>query len=460
MKQANNRSEHQPMRGPVSHPTPSEAELARTCGKTIALVLATDFGTTPLKVAFEDEDKKPVVCEKPKDDEEKTPRPLQRFDGTTATSIAAMRALEARFARVYVLAGGTPEERYALEDEASGDITAARSSNSAPRQADRGVEFIPFDANTAYQATLDACGFTLYDIPKGTLDYATKALRDNPDADSVMLLSCDQVRITPAHLLEICRAFRENPTRDVIASWIQWYRLTPMLISRSFLEGLNASGLCDPGPNGVDRPLPRINLKDVVFGEEKLAPNAIVPDKLAAFQKDLTLSAREAVQIARKKIETEQGNPQTEGVEGVKGEGGLGDLHKASSAAKRGLSERLKAPEASPAPRPKSPSAPPPMKSFLKSRTTWLRAWMPGARSFPGKSASVSPGQTPGHGATARTSRCSTTASRRTHSPTWTPLPRRSAASARFRRRPTSTSTRTRTCTAGATNFPPMPQSI
>ena len=300
MKQANNRSEHQPIRGPVSHPTPSEAELARICGKTIALVLATDFGTTPLKVAFEDEDKKPIVCEKPTDGEEKTPRPLQRFEGTTATSIAAMRALEARFARVYVLAGGTPEERHALEDEVSGDITAARSSNSAPRQADRGVEFIPFDANTAYQATLDACGFTLYDIPKGTLDYATKALRDNPDADSVMLLSCDQVRITPAHLLEICRAFRENPELDMVASWIQWYRRTPMLISRRFLEGLDASGLCKPRPGGTDRPLPRVKMKDVGFGEETLAANAIVPEKLSVFEKGCTLSAREAVQIARK----------------------------------------------------------------------------------------------------------------------------------------------------------------
>ena len=302
MKRANNRSEHQPMRGPVSHPTPSEAELARTCGKTIALVLATDFGTTPLKVAFENEDKKPVVCGNPKDGEEKTPRPLQRFEGTTTTSIAAMRALEARFACVYVLAGGTPEERGALEAAVSNGIAAADGGGNEACQEVGQIDFIPFDADKAYRATVDACGFTLYDVPKGVLDYAARALEDNPNADSVMLLSCDQVRITPVHLLEICRAFRENPELDVVASWIQWYRRTPMLISRSFLEGLDASGLCDPGPNGVDRPLPRINLKDVVFGEEKLAPNAIVPEKLTAFEKGRTLSACEAVQIARKEM--------------------------------------------------------------------------------------------------------------------------------------------------------------
>ena len=291
-------------------------------------MLATDFGTTPLKVAFEDESKKPVVCGEPKDGEKTTPRPLQRFEGMTVTAIAAMSALEARFARVYVLAGGTPEERRALEEVVSSDIAAVRNrgdahcdidngardnenahddgtthgEENAPRQSGEGVEFIPFDADAAYQATIDACGFTLYDVPKGVLDYAAHGLGDNPHADSVMLLGCDQVRITPAHLLEVCRTFRNNPTLDVVASWIQWYRRTPMLISRRFLEDLDASGLCEAGPNGTDRPLPRVALKDVVFGEETLAANPVVPEKLTAFEKGRTLSAREAVQIARKEM--------------------------------------------------------------------------------------------------------------------------------------------------------------
>lgn len=117
-----------------------------------------------------------------------------------------------------------------------------------------------------------------------------------------MLLGCDQVRITPAHLLEVCRTFRNDPTLDVVASWIQWYRRTPMLISRRFLDNLDASGLCEAGPNGTDRPLPRVALKDAIFGEETLAANAIVPKKLTEFEKGRTLSAREAVQIARKEM--------------------------------------------------------------------------------------------------------------------------------------------------------------
>lgn len=117
-----------------------------------------------------------------------------------------------------------------------------------------------------------------------------------------MLLGCDRVRIAPAHLLEVCRTFRNDPTLNVVTSWIQWYRRTPMLISRRFLENLDASGLCEVGPNGTDRPLPRVALKDAIFGEETLAANAIVPEKLTEFEKGRTLSAREAVQIARKEM--------------------------------------------------------------------------------------------------------------------------------------------------------------
>ena len=67
------RDEHQPKQGPMERPIPEEAELARACGKTIALVLATDFGTTPLKVSFEDENEKPAICEDSKNGEMKPP---------------------------------------------------------------------------------------------------------------------------------------------------------------------------------------------------------------------------------------------------------------------------------------------------------------------------------------------------------------------------------------------------
>ena len=285
---AERRTEHQPVQGSVGRPIPTIEQLKSACGKTVALVLATDFGTTPLKVAFEDPAKEPVVCGGVKEDESGIPRPLQQYGGAPVIAQAVTCAVEAQFASVSVLEGGSPEQRSELEHA----VRDASPNNE--------ISFVPFDADEAYQATLDACGFSLYDIPKGVLDYAKRTLENAPDADSVMLLSCDQVRITPAHLFEVCRMFRENPELDAVASWIQWYRRTPMLISRRFLEGLDASGLCKPRPGSTDRPLPRVKLKDVVFGEETLAANAIVPEKLSVFEKGCTLSAREAVQIARK----------------------------------------------------------------------------------------------------------------------------------------------------------------
>ena len=285
------RAEHQPIQGPASRPTPTVEQLKNICGKTAALILATDFGTTPLKVAFEDPAKEPVVCGGVKEGESGIPRPLQQYDGAPVIAQAVTCAVEAQFASVSVLEGGSPEQRSELEHA----VRDASPNNE--------ISFVPFDADEVYQATLDACGFSLYDIPKGVLDYAKRALENAPDADSVMLLSCDQVRITPAHLFEVCRMFRENPELDAVASWIQWYRRTPMSISRRFLESLDESGLCKPRPGSTDRPLPRIKLKDVVFGEETLAENVIVPNKLTAFKKGLTLSAREAIRIARKEAD-------------------------------------------------------------------------------------------------------------------------------------------------------------
>ena len=296
---------------------PSEEELARTCGKTLALVLARSFETTPLQISFEDESKEKVVCGEVEKDEPGTPRPLQRFKGRCVTSIAVKHAQEARFASVEVLAGGTQSEREELARTIAADLaTDAAESHSADTSdkshgalSTRAIPYIvAYDTRRAYQSTVDAHGFTLYDLPKGLLDYAAEALERTPQADSVMLLSCDEVRITPAHLYEVCRAFRQSPTLDVTASWIQWYRRTPMVISRNFLARLAESGFTAPSPNGHDRPLPHISVKDVLFGEETLAANPIVPAKLSAFEKEHTLSAREAVCLAREELKRRDEN--------------------------------------------------------------------------------------------------------------------------------------------------------
>lgn len=270
---------------------PDEQELMRACGKSIAIVLAVDFGTTPLEIPPDENNPSSATCEKDGPAPSGTPRPLQLFRGATVTAHAVACAHRSHFAKTYVLVGGEERERALLK--ASVHHEAGESGN---------VAFIDFDTEKAYRSSVDACGFALYDIPKGVLDYALRALSETSDADSVVLLGCDQVRITPVHIAKVCQAFRENPSLDVVASWIQLYRRTPMLIARRFLESLETSPLCKPKLGDIDRPVAAIRMKDVVFGDEKLAANDIVPPRVSTLGRDVTISAREAVHYVWQKI--------------------------------------------------------------------------------------------------------------------------------------------------------------
>lgn len=268
---------------------PDAHNAIRVCGKSVAIVLATDFGTTPFETPRVKNGPSPLAREKSSSTASGTPRPLQRLEGATVTSRAVACALHSHFAKTYVLAGGSKSERALLKDSVCNETRG-------------NVIFLDFDAEQAYRSSVDACGFALYDIPKGILDYAAQALSETPNADSVVLLGCDQVRITTNHIMEICRTFREDPSLDVVASWIQFYRRTPMLIARTFLESLGTSQLCKPELGGIDRPVASIHMKDVVFGDEKLAANDIVPSRVSALSQDATISAREAVHYVRQGI--------------------------------------------------------------------------------------------------------------------------------------------------------------
>lgn len=127
------RADHQPHRGPVNRPLPSHEELKRACGKTAAVVLATDFSTTPLTVQFENDAREPVTCGKVDKGKAGIPRPLQSFEGKAATSIAVEAALACGFASVTVVAGGNDSERATLE----------RTVRAEVRCVDNAVRFAP-----------------------------------------------------------------------------------------------------------------------------------------------------------------------------------------------------------------------------------------------------------------------------------------------------------------------------
>ena len=320
--QTDTRWVHQPLAHPIDRPAPSKRELAETCGKTAALILATECDATPLRVLFDSEDEKPFTCE---DDD--TPRPLQLYKGKPLIAHAINLARESELASIAVIAGGAPEAQKRIEeavrraaaeparesakenaparsDGASQTVrTAATTGSNAPEHT---VRILPYDRAHDRKATAQACGFALFDYTVDILEAARSCLEATPDADSVLLLACDEVRIMPAHVLEVCKAFRDDPALSVITSWITWESREPALISRAFLESLPTSPLVQVRPGGLDRPLPSLHARQVVFGEEKLAANAVKPAELDDFFAKCTLSAREAVRTAREELRQER----------------------------------------------------------------------------------------------------------------------------------------------------------
>lgn len=276
------RTQHQPRHESPQHDQPTASELKRFCGQTAALVLAFDSGTAPLKVRFED-NREEKVCES----ERPLARPLQIYEGKTLVARACETAALA-FPAVGVLIGGNDATQATLRSEV--DAASARTGLPLRRLA--------YDALQDAQATRAAAGFTLNDITKGVLDSAFSLLQGEPSLDSVVLLSCDQVRVTPWHLLQVCKAFREDPKLDLSASWIERLRRTPLVISRALLEKINDGSLTQIQPFG-DRVVPSLRVAETLFGEERLAATATVPHGVERFLESLTLSAREALRIAQ-----------------------------------------------------------------------------------------------------------------------------------------------------------------
>ncbi len=299
----NMRTAHQPSPSLPARPTPAETDLISACSRTAALILAIDEGTTPLNVEFEDPLQDTVVCGEEEAGKEPssgdtvagTPRPLQRYEGSPVVEHAIRTALDSHLASVSLLVSGETAV-YAPVCEVASKVFRA-SGKDAP-------DVFLYNAARDRAATKVARGFELFGLTKGVLDHALGFLGQCPHADSILFLACDQVRVAPSHVLDVCRTFRDDPELDAVTSWISWLRRTPLLVSRRFLETLDASPLVLPGPNGIDRPLPSLSVREVVFGEEKLAANTVIPPCVNRFFGNLKLSAREAVRIAHKERQT------------------------------------------------------------------------------------------------------------------------------------------------------------
>ena len=343
MKRYETVSNHQPIEGPVQRAKLPDAQLRETCGRTVAFVIATDSGTTPLKVEFENPDDDPIVCEplnegSPSDESsnaglpsDKLPRPSE---GSPSEGSPVARPLQQY--------QGAPCVQWAVEAACSACVSAVVVVTSEPlldnvsaavgQSNCRGVsvEVAACDPEAEKQLTRKAANFEVYGITYGRLRaMSEKALELARAYESILVLACDQVRITSEHLYEVLDDFRAHPDADIATSWIQWFPRSPFVISRRFIEGLAHSNFAHPveklgdpnfahQPNHAQRerqdlmdsansdlahptghaafrPLPRLKVIDHVFGEEKLAANQAIPPAVEAFLNEPAAPSAEAL---------------------------------------------------------------------------------------------------------------------------------------------------------------------
>lgn len=285
------RAQHQPSEERVLRPKRESGEFLSVCGQTVAVVLALDESTTPLVVQYDEADREPVVCA-PANGALPVPRPVQEFEGMPAVCHVVDACCTAQMRDVFVVT--TP----ALSDAASRAIYSAKRKKNGPN-----VQIVAVEEYALVDRTREAANFKMFDLSFGEIELARGLAGTEFDGyDNVVIVSADNVRVTADHIYELCLDALDHPEADAIASWISWLRRPPYLFTRAFLDSIEERGLTSPGANGRDRDVPRINVRDHVFGEEKLAANPSQRPRVESFLAGCTISALEAVQLAKKAI--------------------------------------------------------------------------------------------------------------------------------------------------------------
>ena len=275
------KSEHQPVAGPVTRPKRSGDEYHEACGTAVVLVLAHEAQTTPLVVAYEDEEMPPERLEA-------APRPLQVYREKPVLAYALEAAVSVRPLAVTVLAHPSIEGQVR-------DIVHACATSAA---GDVPVGVVAYDADAALSLARDNAWFDFCDLGFGVLDAARACLGAQPGAERVVVMRADTPRVTADHVFEIVAATAAAPGGDAACSWAMWLRRAPFVFERAFLEGLGASPLTKRNARGM-RPVPHMAVRDHVFGEEAIAANDVEHDAVAAFTRDVRLAALQAVGLAR-----------------------------------------------------------------------------------------------------------------------------------------------------------------
>lgn len=263
-----NREEHQPECANPQRENRSREEMQALCGRTVAFIMA-----------------------------------LTEQADIPAINAAVNAARYAQMAAAIVLAS-----------PACAPAALEATRRGAPRRQTL-IQAVEYDPAAAIPLTRDAGDFELFNLPYGLLE-TTRVITDSllDDYEAVVIMDAAQDKITADHLYELCLDAHERPEVEVVASWIQQLRRTPVLLTHAFLDRLGRKDpqLCGgaalkgvPNATGESgtRPVPRMRTFDHVFGDEQLAASIAVPSAVESFLGKCTLSALEAVQLAKRSAE-------------------------------------------------------------------------------------------------------------------------------------------------------------
>ena len=261
------------------------------CADAVALILATQVDATPIVVQFEDPEREPVTC-KGEADGKPIARPLQQFEGQTALERAILAAYRAQVGMVYVLAA----------PELGSEVT--RIAHSVRRRRfDPSIQVLEVDPDALAQRANQVGNLEVFGIPYGILEIAHALAGQGLERfGSVVLMYPEQVRIDEHHIFELCREFKRDSKLDAVTSWILWLRRPPYLFASDFLDRLVERAQAVEG-GLADVPLLHLNVRECVFGEEKLAVNAIPLAGVEAFLKKNDMTALQAVALAQHNLD-------------------------------------------------------------------------------------------------------------------------------------------------------------
>ena len=285
------REAHQPSTKPVEFEPVSTEELRAACSKMAALVLAREDGLTPLSVV--EDDGSVTLCE----GDAPMPRPLQPYEGeaVVAHTVNMLQACGVSGIEVSV---AEPLYDYVVEWLCLPPSKSPEQLLEHAEKADSFPAITAYDPQADLEATRAHANFEVFNLGYGTLMQARELARES-GAESVIVIPCDLACFKPRHVLQLARALEDHPEAEVIASWAVWLNRPPYVLRASFLDGLEESFRCQPREGSSYRPMPQLNVHEVVFGEEMLMATPPASNPIGAFFGKCTLSALEAVRKVR-----------------------------------------------------------------------------------------------------------------------------------------------------------------